>query len=125
MTAFNGIGWFEVGTDDPASAERFYGDVFGWTVAGDDSRSTDPAYRFFATGDPDGLRGGLFATDGRVPNYAIFAVRVADVDDTCRRVEAAGGKIQRPAQTNAGGVTFAHVIDPSGNLFGVFAVNRG
>jgi predicted enzyme related to lactoylglutathione lyase len=34
MPGSNGIGWFEIGTDDPAAAERFYGDVFGWTVSG-------------------------------------------------------------------------------------------
>jgi uncharacterized protein len=41
----NGIGWFEIGTDDPAAAERFYGDVFGWTVSQDDTKSTDPRQR--------------------------------------------------------------------------------
>ena len=31
MPTINGIGWFEIATDQPAAAERFYGDVFGWT----------------------------------------------------------------------------------------------
>jgi predicted enzyme related to lactoylglutathione lyase len=35
MPAFNAIAWFEVGTDDPAAAERFYGEALGWTVAND------------------------------------------------------------------------------------------
>jgi predicted enzyme related to lactoylglutathione lyase len=25
MAGFNGIAWFEIGTDDPAGAEKFYG----------------------------------------------------------------------------------------------------
>jgi len=37
MAGFNGIAWFEIGTDDPSGAEKFYGDVFGWTVAHDTS----------------------------------------------------------------------------------------
>jgi predicted enzyme related to lactoylglutathione lyase len=32
MAGFNGIAWFEIGTDDPAGTEKFYGDVFGWTM---------------------------------------------------------------------------------------------
>ena len=61
MPGLNGIGWFEIGTDDPAGAERFYGDVFGWTVSHDDTKSTDPAYQILTTGDAEGLHGGLFA----------------------------------------------------------------
>jgi predicted enzyme related to lactoylglutathione lyase len=120
MPGFNGIGWFEIGTDDPAAAERFYGDVFGWTVARDDTRSTDPAYRIFTTGDPEGLHGGLFATEGKMPSYAVITVLVEDVETACRRAEAAGGQVQRPPQVNPAGVSFAHLLDPAGNHFAVF-----
>jgi predicted enzyme related to lactoylglutathione lyase len=121
MPGFNGIGWFEVGTDDPAAAERFYGDVFGWTVVQDDALSTDPAYQIFTTGDPEGLRGGLFATAGDVPGYAVLAVLVEDVEATCRRVEEAGGKVLRAPEVNPAGITFAHLLDPADNHFEVFS----
>ncbi|MFG2137835.1 VOC family protein [Streptomyces sp. NPDC048650] len=120
MPGFNDIGWFEIGTDDPAAAERFYGDVFGWTVSHDDTKSTDPAYRMVTTGDGEGLRGGLFATKGKVPHYAVFTVLVQDVEATCRRVEEAGGRILRAPEVNPAGVAFAHLLDPAGNHFGVF-----
>jgi uncharacterized protein len=96
MPGFNGIGWFEVGTDDPAAAERFYGDVFGWTVAQDDALSTDPAYQ-------------------------VLAVLVEDVETTCRRVEEAGGRVLRAPEVNPAGVTFAHLLDPADNHFEVFS----
>ncbi|MEV4703628.1 VOC family protein [Actinoplanes sp. NPDC049316] len=118
MAEINGIAWFEIGTDDPAAAERFYGDVFGWSVAHDDAASTDPAYQVISTGS---MRGGLFHTRGEMPGYAVFTVLVADVEDTCRRVEAAGGRVQRAPQVNPVGVTFAHLLDPSGNHFAVFS----
>jgi predicted enzyme related to lactoylglutathione lyase len=121
MPGFNGIGWFEIGTDDPAAAERFYGGVFGWTVAHDDTKSTDPAYPVLTTGDPDGLRGGLFATRGRMPGYAVFTVLVDDVAAACRRAEQAGGAIQRAPEVNPVGVAFAHLLDPAGNDFAVFS----
>jgi len=120
MPAYNGIGWFEIGTDDPAAAQQFYGDVFGWTVSADDALGTTPAYKFITTGDADGLRGGLFATDGKIPSYAVFTVLVEDVEATCRRAEEAGGKIQRAPQVNETGVRFAHLRDPAGNHFEVF-----
>jgi predicted enzyme related to lactoylglutathione lyase len=120
MPGFNGIGWFEIGTADPAAAERFYGDVFGWSVAHDDTKSTDPAYQIFTTGDPEGLRGGLFATEGKMPDYAVFTVLVEDVETACRRAEEAGGQVQRPPHVNPAGVTFAHLLDPAGNHFAVF-----
>jgi hypothetical protein len=120
MPAFNGIGWFEIGTDDPAAAERFYGDVFGWTVAHEEGPAGDPDYQIITTGDPAGLHGGLAATQGEIPGYAVFGLLVADVEDTCRRVEAAGGKVARGPLVNAGGVAFAYLLDPAGNHFQVF-----
>ena len=125
MAAFNGIAWFEIGTDDPVAAERFYGDVFGWTVAHDDTKSTDPAYQVLTTGDAQGLHGGLFATQGRMPGYAVFTVLVDDVDAACRRVVQAGGQVQRAPEVNPVGVTFAHLLDPSGNHFAVFTPPPG
>ncbi|GAB3160248.1 VOC family protein [Amycolatopsis sp. NPDC004378] len=109
MSSFNDVAWFEIGAEDPAAAERFYGDVFGWKVAQDAS-----PYRIVDTG---GSRGGLFAT---TENYAIFTVLVEDVDETCRRVEAAGGRVRSGPVENPGGVKFAHLLDPAGNHFNVF-----
>lgn len=120
MPGFNAIGWFEIGTDDPEAAKRFYGDVFGWTISADDPAGGGPAYQIVTTGDPEGLRGGLFATEGKMPGYAIFTLMVEDVEETCRRVEQAGGKVQRPTQVSPLGVTFAYLLDPAGNQFGVF-----
>ena len=120
MPAINGIGWFEIGTDDPAAAERFYGDVFGWTVAADTTASTDPAYRVITTGDPAGLHGGLFNTRGEMPGYAVFTILVDDVPAACRAAEEAGGKVQRGPEVNPVGVTFAHLLDPAGNHVSVF-----
>ena len=122
MSAVNGIAWFEIGTDQPAAAERFYGDLFGWTFADDDdSVSADgSAYRIVTTPAEGGPRGGLFATGGTMPNYAVFTVLVADTAETCRRAESAGGKVLVGPKIESGGLTFAHLLDPSGNHFGVF-----
>jgi predicted enzyme related to lactoylglutathione lyase len=90
MAGFNGIAWFEIGTDDLTLAEKFYGEVLGWTIGHDDSDG--PGFHRITAGDGAGLhQGGLFETGGALPGYAVFGVLVEDVAEACRRVEAAGG----------------------------------
>ncbi len=119
----NGIGWFEIGTDTPAETERFYGELFGWSFT-DDGTSGMP-YRIITTPAEGAIRGGVFATGGKVPNYAVFVVVVADTEETCRRAEAVGGKVLVAPQHAEGGLTFAHLLDPAGNHFGVFTPPPG
>ena len=121
MPGFNAIAWFEIGTDNPAAAERFYGDVLGWTVAHDGN----PGYEVFTTGDAEGVQGGLFDAEGKLPSYAVFSVLVSDVAETCRRVQAAGGSVKRAPQVTPGGITFAHLLDPAGHHFEVFTMPPG
>jgi uncharacterized protein len=121
MAGLNGIAWFEIGSDNPAGAEKFYGEVFGWTVGHDDGDA--PGYQRVTAGDGPGLHaGGLLDTGGALPGYAVFGVLVADVAEACLRVEAAGGSVRRVPETTPGGVTFAHLLDPDGNQFEVFSM---
>ena len=118
MPAFNGIGWFEIATDQPAAAERFYGDVFGWSFGNDDDT---PGYRLVTTAGGQGPGGGVADTSGDGPgNHAIFFVNVEDTAETCRKAEAAGGKILVAPRDGGGGLVFAHLLDPSGNHLGVY-----
>lgn len=122
-TMTNGIGWFEIGTDEPAQAERFYGDLFGWSFS--DFEGADVPYRIVDTGAEASIKGGVFGTGGNLPNYAIFCVVVDDVAETCRRAEASGGKVLVPPKTTSSGLTFANLLDPSGNHFGVYTPPAG
>src|SRR5688572_124780 len=101
VPAFNTVTWFQVGTDAPAEARRFYGDLFGYPGA--DTPSGGIAYGSDASG-----------------NHAMFLVLVEDVDAACARAEAHGGKIAMPAVTTPPGLKFAYLEDPTGNRFGVF-----
>ncbi|SDT65363.1 VOC family protein [Actinoplanes derwentensis] len=114
MAAINGIGWFQIGTDQPQEAERFYGGLFGWTFS-----EAAPNYRFVSTPDPDGPQGGIADTSGGGPNHAVFSVLVADVDATCAAAEAAGGKVL-VNRTAGEGTRIAHLLDPAGNQFQIY-----
>ncbi|OJF15918.1 VOC family protein [Couchioplanes caeruleus] len=117
----HGIGWFEIGTDDPAAAERFYGELFGWSFTDD---ASGMPYRVVTT--PEGsVDGGVFPTGGHTPNYAVFCVVVADVEQACQRAEAAGGSVLVPPQKVDSGLVFAHLRDPGGNHFGIYSQPPG
>ena len=96
----------------------FYGELFGWTF--EEQGANGGSYRVTGAGGDAGIGGAIRATDGTSPNYAVFYAEVADVAETCRRAEAAGGKVLVPVRTAPSGLTFAHLLDPAGNHFGVF-----
>ncbi|MFI6266536.1 VOC family protein [Micromonospora sp. NPDC051006] len=119
MTISNAVTWFEVGTEQPDEAQRFYGDLFGWSFT--EEGAGGASYRTTEGGAGEGIGGAIRDTGGVGPNYAIFYVQVADVAQTCQRAEAAGGKVLVPVKTNGNGLTLAHLLDPAGNHVGVFA----
>ncbi|MER7332083.1 MULTISPECIES: VOC family protein [unclassified Micromonospora] len=118
-TTTNAVTWFEVGTDRPEETGRFYADLFGWAFG--EQGTPEASYRVTEPGPEGSIQGAIRGTGGASPNYAIFYVQVADVADACRRAEAAGGKVLVPAKSTDNGLTFAHLLDPVGNHFGVFA----
>ena len=121
-TMTHGIGWFEIGTDNPEAAQQFYGSVFGWTFAAEDG---PVPYHVVTTPAPDSIKGGIFPTGGQLPNYAVFYIVVQDVAATCVSAEAAGGKVLVPATQGGDGLWFAHLLDPSGNHFGIYSPPAG
>ncbi len=119
----HGIGWFEIGTDDPEAVQQFYGTVFDWTFEKQEDENVP--YWVITTPANDSIRGGVFGSGGRMPNYSVFCVVVADVPATCVSVETAGGKVLVPPQGGGDGLVFAHLTDPSGNHFSVYSPPKG
>ncbi|HEY7488788.1 MAG TPA: VOC family protein [Streptosporangiaceae bacterium] len=115
----NSVGWFEIGTDNPEAAERFYGELFGWSFEKDD---TDPnmEYRMVTTPGAERASGGIMSTGGKFPNYATFYVVVEDVAATVAKAERLGAKALLPPTTTPAGLVFAQLHDPAGNQIGVF-----
>ena len=112
------VTWFEVGTPDPEEARRFYGELFGWAF------DIQGPYSIIQTGPGHQLPGGIQDTrmtpDGTPARYAVPCVQVDDVADTCRRVEALGGKVLVPATPTPNGLVYAHIVDPTGGHVGVW-----
>ncbi|TDC02703.1 VOC family protein [Nonomuraea longispora] len=113
----NTVTWFEVATDDPEGAQRFYGGLFGWQFTGEGGPID---YRTISGPGTGGPMGGLFNTKGEFPDHAIFHVQVADVEATCAKSESLGGKVVMKVIDDGAGTDFAYVSDVSGSVFGVF-----
>ena len=117
--AYNSVAWFEIGTDDPDAAQRFYGELFGWTFDKDeDDAAMD--YRMVTTPGGERASGGVMGTGGKFPNYATFYVVVEDVAATVAKAERLGAKALVPPTTTPAGLVFAQLHDPAGNQIGVF-----
>lgn len=111
------VGWFEIGAADPARAESFYRELFGWQFA---DGPMGPVYRMTEGGDGPG--GGITTAEAGLPSsYAIFSIVVPDVAATCERLTELGGKVLvGPAEVPDVGLVYANVEDPEGNHFGLF-----
>ncbi|MEX3106263.1 MULTISPECIES: VOC family protein [unclassified Streptomyces] len=113
--------WIEFGTDKPDEVKEFYGEMFGWTYA----RNTDmPGVNYHAALTPGGElpAGGVWESEGKFENYAIFYILVPDVQEAVTRAEGVGAKVLMPQVTDASGFSFARLEDTAGNHFGVYAV---
>lgn len=116
--AHGSVDWFQIDTDDPEGAERFYGGLFDWTFVNEPG---NPAYRLVMRAGAEGPQGGVFGTGGDSPNRSGFFVVVSDVAAAVEQAERLGGKVVDPPKTTPNGLTFAHLHDPAGNHFGVYS----
>jgi predicted enzyme related to lactoylglutathione lyase len=116
------LAWFEVATSDPDGAAKFYGSLFDWTFAADGpSAAGGKDYRNITASGADRPMGGIFGTEGKAPDHAVFYILVADVEATCADAEQLGGTVVGKHLASAPGeVTFAYLSDPAGNTFGIF-----
>lgn len=107
---------FEIASDDPEQAGRFYGEVFGWAINKWDGPMP---YWLVDTGasDQPGINGGIFKRMG--PVGTVNSIDVPSVDDYVARVTAAGGELAMPKMAIPGVGYLAYCKDPEGNLFGL------
>jgi predicted enzyme related to lactoylglutathione lyase len=109
------VSWFEVHTPDTARAQAVFGELFGWTFS-----EAAPDYTFVGLGDDAPIGGGIAPPIDGQPPMAIICVQVADVAETCAKIEELGGKVLTAPQQTPDGLTFAYVSDPDFGVLGVW-----
>jgi predicted enzyme related to lactoylglutathione lyase len=120
------VTWFEILGSDPERSQKFYADLFGWTI---DSRF--PGYATVNTGTKRGIQGGIGGGVGS--RWAIVYAGVAAVDQTLDRAEKLGGSrvihpevsaLKNASRTalygSADDIETIAFRDPAGNLFGIY-----
>jgi len=110
---------FEIPADDPARAEKFYGDTFGWKFTkweGDGGMD----YWLIRTGNGEapGIDGGM--APRQHPGHALAnTIGVESLDDAVKQVKANGGSMVMEKAAVAGVGWLAYFSDPEGNVFGM------
>ncbi len=115
---------FEIPADDLSRAKEFYGAVFGWELQTMDEMDytivhTTPVDEQQMPTEPGAINGGMMkrAADAPAP---VITINVESVEDSLRKVEAAGGGVVRPKGEIPGMGSFAYVKDTEGNVVGLW-----
>lgn len=117
--AITKMNWWEIPVPDLDDAQRFYGEVFGWTF--------QPfGENYFAATGPDGdMLGGIFlASEDELGNGVRITFETDDLEAALGRVTAAGGTVMTERAEIGGGMGWwAAFTDPAGRWLG-FSTDR-
>jgi len=112
--------WYELLTNDPAAAKRFYDPVVGWSI-NPDTVAPGLEYRMIGRGD-GGNAGGVLTLDSAMAGHGarpcwLGYLAVDDTDATVARASAAGATVLRPPWDQPGVGRLALIADPQGAPF--------
>jgi len=115
---------FEIHTENPERAVKFYSGVFGWEIMKWDGPQD---YWLITTGPDDelGINGALMRRQGEIDGQAVIAyvctVEVSSVDEYVEKIVQEGGRVAVPKMAVPGVGWLAYCKDTEGNLFGLMA----
>jgi uncharacterized protein len=114
------VAFFEIISDDKERAQRFYADLFDWTVSSDPSMGD---YVLLDTGNgDDAVGGGLGASSPEDTAGVRIYARVDDLDAYLAKAEKLGGTTVVPPMDLPGGFgRIAMFLDPDGNKVGLWS----
>jgi uncharacterized protein len=116
---------FEIPTDDLARAKEFYGSIFGWQLQTIDdmdytiAMTTAVDEQTQLPTEPGAINGGMMKRSADTPS-PVLTVGVDSIDDSRKRVEAAGGTVVTPRTEIPGMGAFAYFKDTEGNVLGLW-----
>ena len=118
--------YFEIHADDCARAQKFYGDLFGWSFA----PSEAPISNITTSTMGERMRGGLLKRPGMVqpfqaPNAFVVTLLVTSVDACVEKALTAGAIVAMAKFAVKGMGWTAYLIDTEKNIFGIFQEDAG
>jgi predicted enzyme related to lactoylglutathione lyase len=113
------VAWFEVTSTDHERAQKFYGELFGWTINVDPDMS---GYGIVDTGAGDEAVGGGIGPSRAPGDTGVkIYLKVDDLEAYLTRAEQLGGKrVGEPIELSADAGTIAVFTDPDGNPVGLW-----
>ena len=113
---------FDIPADDPARAQKFYQEIFGWKF---DKWNGPMEYWMAKTGDDKqpGINGGLAK---RMPGQTGMTntIDVPSVDEFAKKIQSKGGKVIVPKMAIPWVGYFAQCLDTEGNIFGIIQMDQ-
>src|SRR5262245_28720895 len=122
----NDVDFFAINADDVPRARAFYQTVFGWRL----EPWGPPGFYLIDTGqEPDGsIRGALQERRELAPGQKMIGfectIRVANIDQAIRAIEANGGRLAAPKSHIPTVGTVAYFFDTEGNVAGIIPRER-
>lgn len=113
---------FEINSDEPEKAVKFYEEVFGWKIKKFEGADD---YWMATTGHENepGIDGGIQKKkDPGATTYIV--INVPSVDDYLKKIEENGGKIVTQKMPIPGVGYAAYFTDLDGNVVGIFEDDR-
>lgn len=118
--------WHELLTPDTVAAQRFYGDLFGWTFEAFPMGPDRPPYQMISAPAVGTIGGMMPIPAGQaVPPHWAGYVSVLDVDAAAVDAEAAGGRVAHPPTDIPNVGRFAVIVDPQGGVSYPFKSTSG
>jgi predicted enzyme related to lactoylglutathione lyase len=109
----NPVVHFEIGCRDREATEKFYVDLFGWTILREGPASMIP-------GGDRGIPGHITALGHEPHHYVTFYVEVEDIEAALEKAVSLGGNVLVPPVPIPPRGTFAWFADPEGNTIGLW-----
>jgi predicted enzyme related to lactoylglutathione lyase len=114
----NPVTHFEVIGKDGEKLQKFYGEVFAWKI-----NAENPMKYGMVSGESNDQSHGIGGGIGAGPNgedYGVtFYVEVANLEQTLKKIEQAGGKTTMAPDDVPGGPRMAQFTDPEGHRIGL------
>jgi predicted enzyme related to lactoylglutathione lyase len=116
--ATNRVVHFEIPADQPETLTKFYSDLFGWKF--NKAPLPGPEYWLCDTGsDVPGINGAVMQRQHPQHPWMNY-IDVSSIDAMVERATSLGAKIALPKTPVPGVGAFAAMIDPQGNIFGLW-----
>jgi predicted enzyme related to lactoylglutathione lyase len=110
--------WTELAVPDPAAAQRFYGDVFGWRGE-TDPRPEAGGYTMFKIGQAPVAAVMPLSNDSQPVAWSV-CLAVADAEATAAEVRAHGGTVLMPPAEVFDLGSYGVLADPGGAAFSIW-----